>query len=106
LRSSHDLQLHGLAIELDCANFLGQICQPNCPCAFVRLVCLAKVTYEVNADCGNVRFCVGVVGESEQQARLSNTAVSDEKQLEEVVVSESSGQSEMKRLPRIALNMY
>lgn len=43
--------------------------------------------YEVNTDCGDVGLGVSVVGESQEQAGLSDTGVSDEEQLEEVVVS-------------------
>lgn len=46
-------------------------------------------TYEVNADSGDIAFCVGIVGKSKQQARLSNTGVSDKEEFEEVVVSSS-----------------
>jgi hypothetical protein len=45
------------------------------------------VTYEVNADCGDVRLCVSVVGKSQKQARLSDTGITDEQKLEEIVVS-------------------
>src|SRR5690242_9536395 len=44
-------------------------------------------TYKVDADGGDVALCVCVVGEPEQQARLSNTRVTDEEELEQVVVS-------------------
>lgn len=47
-------------------------------------------TYEVNADGRDVALSVGVVGESEQQTRLSDTGVTDQKELEEVVVSVES----------------
>lgn len=43
--------------------------------------------YEIDTDCGDVGLGVSVVGKSQQQARLSNTRVSDEEELEEVVVS-------------------
>lgn len=43
--------------------------------------------YEVNADRGDVGLGVGVVGEPQEQARLSDTGVSDEEELEEIVVS-------------------
>lgn len=43
--------------------------------------------YEVDTDCGDVGLGVGVVGEPQEQARLSNTGVTDEEQLEKVVVS-------------------
>jgi hypothetical protein len=44
-------------------------------------------TYEVDTDSGDVGLCVGVVGEPQEQARLADTRVTDEQQLEEVVVS-------------------
>lgn len=43
--------------------------------------------YEVDTDCGDVRLGVGVVGETQQQAGLSNTGVTDEEELEKVIVS-------------------
>lgn len=48
-------------------------------------------TYKVNTDGGDVRFSVGIIGKSKQQARLAYTGVTDEKQLEEIVVSEQVG---------------
>lgn len=47
----------------------------------------ASETYEVNADCRDVAFGVGIIGKTKQQARLSNTGVTDEEQLEKVIVS-------------------
>lgn len=44
-------------------------------------------TYEVNSDGGDVALRVGIIGKTEEQARLSNTGVSDEEQLEEIIVS-------------------
>ena len=46
-----------------------------------------RCTHKVDADGGDVALCVCVVGESKQQARLSDTRVTDEEELEEVVVS-------------------
>jgi len=43
--------------------------------------------YEVDADSGNVGLGVGVVGEPQEQARLADTGVTDEQELEEIVVS-------------------
>lgn len=43
--------------------------------------------YKVDSDCGNVGLGVGIIGKSQEQARLSNTGVTDEEQLEEVIVS-------------------
>lgn len=45
-------------------------------------------TYEVDTNGRDIRFGVCVIGESQQQARLSNTRVTDKQKLEEVVVSE------------------
>jgi hypothetical protein len=47
----------------------------------------SRQTHEINTDGRDVALCVCVVGETEQQARLSDTRVSDEQELEEVVVS-------------------
>jgi hypothetical protein len=43
--------------------------------------------YEVNTDGGDVALGVGVVCESEQQAGLADARVSDQEELEEVIVS-------------------
>lgn len=48
------------------------------------------VTYEVNADGRDVALGVGVVGEPEEQAGLSDAGVADKQELEEVVVPEMS----------------
>lgn len=48
-----------------------------------------KITYEVNADGRDVALGVGVIGESQQQTRLSDTRVTDQEELEEVVVSKA-----------------
>jgi hypothetical protein len=47
----------------------------------------SRVTYKVDADRGDVGLGVGIVGEPQQEARLADTGVTDEQQLEEVVVS-------------------
>lgn len=78
---TYDLELHGLAIEFDSSDFL-QIVQHSF--SSVRTVIS---TYEIDTDGRNVGFCVGIVGETQQQARLSNTGVTDKEELEEVVVS-------------------
>lgn len=44
-------------------------------------------TYEVHTDSGDVTFCIGIIGKTQQQARLPNTGVPDEEQLEQIVVS-------------------
>jgi hypothetical protein len=50
-------------------------------------------THEVNSDGGNVAFGVCVVCEPQQQARLSDTRVTDKEEFEEVVVSADTGVS-------------
>lgn len=60
---SYNLQLHCLAIELD------------------------RPDLEVHTNGRNVALGIGVVGEPQQQARLSDARVTDEEELEEVVVS-------------------
>jgi len=57
-----DLQLDGLAIELD---------RPN---------------LEVDADRADVALGVGVVGEAQEQARLADAGVADQHELEHVIV--------------------
>lgn len=48
-----------------------------------------REAYEVDTDGRDVGLGICVVGESQEQARLSNTGVTDEEKLEEVVVSVS-----------------
>ena len=43
--------------------------------------------YKIDTNGGNVGLGVGIVGKSEEQAGLSNTGISDEEELKEVVVS-------------------
>ena len=54
-------------------------------------MCVAQAgygTYEVDTDGGDIGLGVGIVGETKEQARLSDTGVTDEEELEEVVVSD------------------
>jgi hypothetical protein len=78
---AYDLQLHRLAVELDGPDFLQQSVDAR------RRGCSRGGAYEVDADGGDVGLCVGVVGEPQEQARLADTGVTDEQQLEEIVVS-------------------
>lgn len=80
---TYNLELHGLAIEFDSSDFL-QIVQYSSGSVMAVIS-----TYEIDTDGRNVGFCVGIVGETQQQARLSNTGVTDKEELEEVVVSVS-----------------
>lgn len=57
-----DLELYGLAIEFYRSDF------------------------EINTDSGNVRLRIGIVGKPQKKAGLSDTRVSDEEELEEVIV--------------------
>ena len=43
-------------------------------------------TYEVDTDGRDVAFGVGIVRETEEQARLSDTGISDEEKLEQIVI--------------------
>lgn len=49
--------------------------------------------YEIDTNGRNVRLSVGVIGKSKQQTRLAYTGITDEEQLEEVVVSDQQGMS-------------
>ena len=62
-------------------------------CPNVSLLCYhTKLwsTYEVDADSGDVALSVRIVCEPQEQARLSHTRVTDEEELEEVIVSGSA----------------
>jgi hypothetical protein len=80
--SAYNLQLDGLAIEFNSADFLRHVSLSR---ADRRRIC--GCTHEVDTDGRNVALCVCVVCETEKQAGLSDTGVSDQEQLEEVVVS-------------------
>ena len=47
------------------------------------------VTYKVNTDSRDVRLGVSVISESQKQARLSDTGVTDEEELQAVVSTKS-----------------
>ena len=70
---TYDLQLHGLAIELDSADFLVKGLARA-----LRAWGQEIISYEVDTNGGDVGLGVGVIGETQQQARLSDTRVSDE----------------------------
>jgi hypothetical protein len=57
VRTTHDLKLHSLALEVDGADL------------------------EVDTNGGDVAFGVGVVGETEEKTRLANTRVTDKEKL-------------------------
>lgn len=48
---------------------------------------ICGLTHKVDTDCRDVALCVCIVCETEEQARLSDTRVTDEEELEEVIVS-------------------
>jgi hypothetical protein len=64
-------------------NIISQYCEGP----YGQRYAVATSTYEIDTDGGDVTFCVRIIGESKQQARLSNAGVSDEKEFEEIVVS-------------------
>jgi len=47
---------------------------------------LDSTNLEVDANRGDVTFCVGIVCKTEEEAGFSNTRVTDEKELEELIV--------------------
>jgi hypothetical protein len=55
-----------------------------------RMLWLSLVAYEVNTDRGYIGLGIGVIGKPEQQARLAHPGVSDQEELEEVIVSGDS----------------
>lgn len=79
---AYDLQLHGLAIELNGPDFLCHV-----SATLVLSAERKSDAYKVDADCGDVGLGVGVIGKSQEQTRLSNTGVTDEEELEEIIVS-------------------
>ena len=68
-----NLELNGLSVDIDGPDFLQ-----------TRLA-REGGTYEVDSDCGHEVVCEHVVGESEQQGGLSDSGVSNQQHLEEVV---------------------
>lgn len=46
---------------------------------------IGSLTYEVNTDGRNVALGVGVVGETQQQTGFTDTGISDQQQLEQVI---------------------
>lgn len=45
------------------------------------------MTYEVNADGRDVALCVGIIRKAKQKARFADAGISDEEELEQIVVS-------------------
>lgn len=43
------------------------------------------LTYEVNTNGGNIEFCISIIRESEQQAWLSYSGISNEEQFKKIV---------------------
>jgi len=78
---TYNLKLNRLSIKLDSSDFL-----PFVSC-LVDSTRRRHVTYEVHTNGRNIAFRVGIIGETKKQARLSDTRVTDQEQLEEVVVS-------------------
>lgn len=67
LECTHDLQLHGLAVQLDGSDFLysGQRVFMT---RLQETATLQGDTYEIDTDGGDVALGVGIIGETEQQA--------------------------------------
>lgn len=65
-----------------------------------------EATHKVDTNSRDVRLGIGVIGESQQQTRLSNTGISDEEELEEVIVSGGfvSEKSSYSRIPILGVN--
>lgn len=84
---TYNLQLYCLAIELDRPDLLQRALARQLWLGYRPQPRRLEVTYEVDANCRDVGLGVGVVGEPEQQARLANTRITDEQELEQVVVS-------------------
>ena len=68
-----NLELNGLSVDIDGSDFLQ-----------TRLA-REGGTYEVDSDCGHEVVCEHVVSESEQQGGLSDSGVSNQQHLEEVI---------------------
>jgi len=49
---------------------------------------IRRETYEIYADGGNVTLSVGIIGETKQETRLSNSGIADQQQLEQIVTEE------------------
>jgi hypothetical protein len=49
--------------------------------------------HKINADGRNVAFRIGVIGESQEEAGLSDTRVTNKQEFEEIVVSAGNGPS-------------
>ncbi len=86
LYRSYNLEFHGFAIEFDRSDFLCHAVSP--PALYTSHSRWRRVSaYEVNTDSRYVALCVCVVREPQQQARFSDSRVTNEKEFEEVVVS-------------------
>jgi hypothetical protein len=48
---------------------------------------VSRDTYEIHANSRDVAFCVGVIGKSKEQTRLSDAGISDKEEFEEVIIS-------------------
>ena len=83
-RGVPDLQLDGLAVELDGADFLrrgGGETNESVRTFWGTAGC-DRQAHKVHADGTDVALCVCVISKAEKQAGLSDARVTDEKQLE------------------------
>lgn len=78
--ATYDLELHSLAIELNGADFLESVSNMSNSVPVL-------ITYKVNTNGRDVGLGVRVIGETKQQARLSDAGISDQQELEQVIVS-------------------
>eukprot|EP01043_Picozoa_sp_COSAG02_P048413 COSAG02_NODE_4753_length_5022_cov_6.019907_1_plen_219_part_00 len=82
------LQLDGLAIQVDCADFL-QAVQQNASALRAETTASQRIrrTHEVHPNGTDVALGVSIIGEPQQQARLAHAGVANQKQLEQVVAA-------------------
>mmetsp|Transcript_24079 Transcript_24079/g.75448 ORF Transcript_24079/g.75448 Transcript_24079/m.75448 type:complete len:263 (+) Transcript_24079:560-1348(+) len=69
----------------DCAEALLPGSIPNLQLDHLALE-LHGANFKVDADGGDVALCVGIIRETQQEARLSDAAVTDQQELEEIII--------------------
>jgi hypothetical protein len=84
---TYDLKLDSLAIQLDGSDFLLPLSDLMLLVGRTAIGAIRRLTYEVDTNGRDIGFGICVVGESKQQARLSDSGVTDEQELEQVIVS-------------------
>lgn len=86
-RITYNLELDGLAVELDSTDFLYRISSQLESGKIIIHSPKKSNTYKINTDGGDVRLSVCVVSETQQQARFTDTGVTDEQELEEIIAT-------------------